>query len=387
MDYPYILNFFLMLLLAYLYWKKPEQKYVKWAFALQFCFFALRAPVVAGDMWNYIRYLDGERNFYNYDSRELEMGFQVYRQILSSLHVGRFGCMLINSFLICFPVYLLIKKYSSNPPLSLALVTILGLYTLYFCALRQILGLAILFMCVLYVIEDNHPRSNKRKIAVYALGSFIGYTFHTSVIIYAILFVVSYFLRHLMTKRVLVVGVVLSALIGVILERFNVGQAFDFFLTLNFGATERIQGYLESEETREVSSILHVLRPSAVAIVAFAFIEKRKGTHPFTFIYFLGVILGNLFISVPMVNRFTQGMTIFGIIVFTWIFNERYKQVYNYRKIVNIVLLAFFLYYSQSIIKNNAYSNIDLTAASRMHPYQFIWEDYSDHPSIKYYGN
>ena len=387
MDYPYILNFFIMLLFAYLYWKNPKQKYVKWAFALQFLFFALRAPVVAGDMWNYIRYLDGERNFYNYDSRELEMGFLIYRQILSSLHIGRFGCMLINSFFICFPVYLLIKKYSSNPPLSLALATVFGLYVLYFCALRQVLGLSVLFMCMLYVLEDKRKINNKRKIFVYVLGTFIGYTFHTSIIIYSILFAVSFFLRHIMKKKILIIGVVLSALMGVVLERFNIGQAFDFFLNLNFSATERIQGYLESEETNEITSVMLALRPSVLAMTAFYFIDKEKETHWFTIIYFIGVVMGNLFISVPMVNRLIQGMTVFGIIVFTWIFNGKYVFDYKYRKMVNTICLFVFLYFSQSIVKNNLYSNIDLTASSRMHPYQFIWEDYSQHPSIKYYGN
>lgn len=36
-------------------------------------------------------------------------------------------------------------------------------------------------------------------------------------------------------------------------------------------------------------------------------------------------------------------------------------------------------------VKNNMNSVIDLTSAARMHPYQFIWEDYSNHPSIKYF--
>lgn len=375
-----------MLLFAYLYWKNPKQKYVKWAFALQFLFFALRAPVVAGDMWNYIRYLNGERTFYNQDSRDLEMGFEIYRQILSFLHIGRFGCMLINSLLTCFPLYLLIKKYSSNPPLSIALASIMGVYVLYFCALRQVLGLSILFMCMLYVLEDNRRITNKRKIVVYILGTLLAYTFHTSMIIYSILFAVAYFLRHLMTKKILIAGVLLSALLGVVLERFNIGQVFELFLNLNFSATERIQGYLESEETNEITSVMQTLRPSILALIVFYFIDKKKETHWFTLIYFMGIVLRNLFITVPMVNRLTQGMTLFGLIVFTWIFIGKYVFDYKYKKVVNIVCLLVFLYFSQSLIKSNLYSNIDFRASSRMHPYQFIWEDYSNHPSIKYYG-
>lgn len=109
MDYPYILNYFILLILAYLYWKKPDPKLVKWAFFLEFVFIAFRAPVVGADTWNYVRYLDGERNFYNYDPRPLEAGFVIYRQVLLALHPNRFVVMLVNSFLSCYPLYLIIK--------------------------------------------------------------------------------------------------------------------------------------------------------------------------------------------------------------------------------------------------------------------------------------
>lgn len=61
MDYPYILNYFILLVLAYLYWKKPDPKLVNWAFFLEFVFIAFRAPAVGADTWDYVRYLDGER--------------------------------------------------------------------------------------------------------------------------------------------------------------------------------------------------------------------------------------------------------------------------------------------------------------------------------------
>lgn len=382
MDFPYVFNYFLMLFFAYLYWKNPNEKYVKWVFFLQFIFIAFRAPVVGADTWNYVRYLDGERSFYNSDTRELECGFQLYKDVLVSLNLNRFGCMLVNSILTCYPVYLLIRRYSYNPPLSLALISIFNLYYLYFCGLRQILGLAILFMCIIYILSEK-----KHQIIVYVIGSIIGYLFHTSIIIYSVIFALAYYLRFILNRQILLVGVILSALIGIVLQKFNVGQAFDFFLSLNFRATERIQGYLENDEMNEITSIFFVLRPSIIAIIIFACIDRSKTTHWFTSIYFIGMIISNLFVSVPMVNRLTQGVTIFAPIVFTWIFNERYYNIYKYRRIVHSFLIIFILYFSQMLIKNNLNSNIDLNSSARMHPYQFIWEDYSKHPSIIYWGD
>ena len=117
MDYPYILNFLLMLFLAYQYWKKPDPMLCKVAFTLQFIFIACRAPVVGADTWNYVRYLDGERSFYNYDERDLEPLFVVYREVLVALNCNRFVVMVINSFLSCYPLYLIVKRFSNNVPL------------------------------------------------------------------------------------------------------------------------------------------------------------------------------------------------------------------------------------------------------------------------------
>lgn len=381
MDFPYVIHYFLLLLLAYMYWKHPDAKYVRWAFLIEFVFIAFRAPVVGADTWNYVRYLDGERNFYNADSRELETGFLIYRQVLVTLQGSRFVYMLINSFLTCYPIYLLMKKYSLNVPLSLAMASIFDLYVSYFCALRQLLGLAILVLCILYVLKNG-----KYRWVIYCLGTILGWTFHVTIVIYSVLFVCAYFLRKI-NRKIALICIIGSAIIGIVLQSFDVGQIFDFYLSMNLSMTERIQLYLEKEETNVLTSIFQNLRPSIIAVLIFVLIDKNKVNHWFSVIYLMGVVIGNLFISVPMIHRITIGFIVFGPIVFSWIFSSQYYSMAEYRKKVNIILLLFFLYFSQAYVKNNLISNIDLTNSGRMHPYQFIWENYSQHPSIKYWGD
>ena len=381
MDFPYVIHYFLLLLLAYMYWKHPDAKYVRWAFLIEFVFIAFRAPVVGADTWNYVRYLDGERNFYNADSRELETGFLIYRQVLVTLQGSRFVYMLINSFLTCYPIYLLMKKYSLNVPLSLAMASIFDLYVSYFCALRQLLGLAILVLCILYVLKNG-----KYRWVIYCLGTILGWTFHVTIVIYSVLFVCAYFLRKI-NRKIALICIIGSAIIGIVLQSFDVGQIFDFYLSMNLSMTERIQLYLEKEETNVLTSIFQNLRPSIIAVLIFVLIDKNKVNHWFSVIYLMGVVIGNLFISVPMIHRITIGFIVFGPIVFSWIFSSQYYSMAEYKKKVNIILLLFFLYFSQAYVKNNLISNIDLTNSGRMHPYQFIWENYSQHPSIKYWGD
>ena len=380
MDYPYIINFLLMLFLAYQYWKKPDPHLVKWAFICQFLFIALRAPVVGGDTWDYVRYLSGERDFYNHDERALEPLFIVYREILVALHCNRLAVMLINSFLSCYPLYLLIKRFSNNVPLSLFMLPILNFYYLYFCALRQILAIAILILAMLYVYDDK-----KRKWVVFVAASFVAWNFHTSAAIYAAIFVAAYFIKF-KSRTVLISAVAISAVMGIVLQSFNVFEAFNFFLNLNVSATERLENYLqEGGDTNEIESIIMSLRPSMIAIGVFMFIDKAKLNHWFSVLYAVQLIVANLFISVPMIGRLTGGFVVFGAIVFTWVLGNDYYTSLKRRQLINMILILFFLYFGQMLVKSNLNSNIDLTSASRMHPYYFIWEDYRDHPSIKYY--
>ena len=380
MDYPYIFNFLIMLFLAYQYWKKQDPRLIKWAFILQFAFIALRAPVVGADTWDYVRYLADERNFYNYDERELEPLFIVYREILVALHCNRLAVMLINSFLSCYPLYLLVKRFSNNVPLSLAMLPILNFYYLYFCGLRQILAISILILAMLYVYDEK-----KRKWLVFVLLSFVAWNFHTSAAVYAAIFVAAYFIKF-KSRIVLISAVAISAVMGIVLQSFNVFDAFNFFLNLNVSATERIEGYLqEGGDTREIESVLLTLRPSLVAIGVFMFIDKEKLNHWFSVLYAVQIIIANLFISVPMIGRLTGGFVVFGAIVFTWVLGNGYYLRIKQRQLVNKILIVFFLYFGQMLVKTNLDSNIDLTSAGRMHPYYFIWEDYSDHPSIKYW--
>lgn len=368
-----------MLFLAYQYWKKPDPMLCKVAFTLQFIFIACRAPVVGADTWNYVRYLDGERSFYNYDERDLEPLFIVYREVLVALNCNRFVVMLINGFLSCYPLYLLVKRFSNNVPLSLAMLSIFNFYYLYFCGLRQILAIAILIMAMLYVYDDK-----KMKWAVFASLAVVAWLFHTSAATYAFVFASSYFIR--VNRLLLIISVIASAVIGIVLQSFNVFDAFNIFLDLNVGATERLEDYLTNEkDVNEIESAFLTLRPSMIALVVLMFIDKDKVNHWFTKLYIVGVVLSNLFVSVPMIGRLTTAFVVFGSITFTWIMGTEYYAKYKKRQLVNKILVIFFLYFGQMLVKINLNSAIDLTSEGRMHPYYFIWEDYSKHPSITKY--
>lgn len=235
-------------------------------------------------------------------------------------------------------------------------------------------------MGLVYVLDEK-----KKKWLVFILCAALGYSFHTTIVVYAAIFLAAYFLRF-KSRTILISSVVISAVFGIILQSFNIMDAFNFFLSMNVEATERIENYMQdNSDVNQITSIFMSLRPTIIAVFIYSLIDKDKINHWFSVIYALGVIIGNLFISVPMINRLTGCFVIFGVVAFSWMLGNNYLSSFKQRRITNFALVIFLLYFSQMYVKNNMNSVIDLTSAARMHPYQFIWEDYSNHPSIKYF--
>ena len=117
-------------------------------------FIGLRSPTVGADTLNYVKYFTGQQNYYNFDTRELEVFFPRYNQIMGYIlfHSGTLY-MLFNTIISLSSIYYLVNKYSRNKCFSITLFFLCSFYIIYFVALRQILGMAFLFWGVIAVIE------------------------------------------------------------------------------------------------------------------------------------------------------------------------------------------------------------------------------------------
>lgn len=110
---------------------------------------------MGADTYDYVRIFLGKSSNYESSVDTWEPLFLMYNYILS-LFVGNGQLyLLISTFISLFPLYYLIKRYSYNPPLSILLFLLFGIYQIYFVALRQILGLAILLWGMIYVLEGR----------------------------------------------------------------------------------------------------------------------------------------------------------------------------------------------------------------------------------------
>lgn len=377
-DFPYIIFYLILLILAYRFWNTGDLRFAKWSIFVAFIFFVFRAPVVGADTWDYVRYLTGERNFYNNDTRDLEVAFVVYREIMSHLTSSRFLVMLITYTLAFYPLYLCVKKYSLNIPLSILMFCYMGCLSVYFVGMRQILGVALLVSALYYCLDENNGVKYKILLTVGAI--ILSYLFHTTCVVYALVFVLSFFVQ--IRNRIVYIAIIIgSALLGFVFESFDIQTAFSLYLSFDIGMTERIENYLMNDELNDAGAFNVIMRQSLVALAAFLFMDDEKFNHPFCKIYIIGVVIFNLFYIVPMVHRIIPPLVMFGAICFTWIF-DGVKYYYNarYKKVVNVVCILVVLYLTRSMLIN--YSNCDLSSEERMHPYYFFFQDYMDHPSV-----
>lgn len=380
MDYPYIVLILLLLILAYSEWRQPSKsdKYFKISCTIVFVFIAFRAPVVGADTWDYYRWATRIRNFYNYDHRDPEILYQLYNEFFRRFCPNGLVFMVCNTLLVFSPIYYLLRHYVKYKTFGVLSFFLFFNYVTFFVALRQILSLAIILWGAIYVSENK-----RNKWLVFVILGIIAWFMHTTAAIVVPLFLIAYIIP--LKKRIIpIAAIIITATFGIILQSFSVLDAFNFFLSLNYGAADRISGYLEHDDFITDTFLTVALRSSVMGIIAFTFIDEEKLNHWFSKIYLLGILIYNLFISVPIMQRMVTANMLFIIIVTPWIFeSKKYVKEIKTRKIINIVFVIVILYYVRSfVIVNTTY---DLDDSGRMHPYYFFFQDYNNHPSIRNY--
>jgi len=380
MDYPYIILYIILLFLVYKYIRTKKQEYANISLLIAFVFIAFRAPVVGADTWDYIRFLTGERNFYNADEREMEILSRGYREIICSITSSRTLVMLINSIITLSPLYFLFKKYSHNIPLSVVTFFLFEIYIVYFVALRQMIGNAVLLFGFMYYLDEQHKRRWKWLVL---LGcSYIGFLFHTSIVIYGFIFVVSIFLP-IYNRKTYLLAIVFSMLIGIVLKSFSVTDFFAMYLNMGIGATDRIDNYLESYQEGDSELIMLATRLSIIGLFCFSYLNEKYLKHPFSRILLIAIIIYNLFYSVPMIHRLVMPLALFACILTTQSNITVADSVKRRRTYICLLILLLLYFFRSQFIQCAEW---DPYNSGRLHPYYWFFEDYSNHPSIKYFN-
>lgn len=393
-DWPYAVLYLILLLLAFLYKKSQQRVWVTIAIGVFFVFVAFRAPVVGADTFRYIRYLTGETSLNNIigsDNRgDIELFFLIYGDIIRFITSSRFIVMVINSVIAFSPVIFLYKKYSYNPPFSFLAFFFLNCTNVYFIGLRQILGFSFILWALLYYSthkeknQKNGSDSNlkiKQNIKCWfllMLSFLIGVLFHSSIIIYGI-FIIIWLIVPLKSRLVASSLIVVSFVFGIVLQKLDVSSIFNlaYIYLSDLTDSSRLADYLLSTEEYEINGTFSLFKLSFFGLTSVLFMEKDKLNHIFTKLFITGIILYNLFLTVPILDRINSIFYMFGGVVFTWILTNRTninKIQYIVKKSMSTIIILYFTLYAFVSL-----GRWDPGSDAKMHPYYFIFQDYPNH--------
>ena len=203
---------------------------------------------------------------------------------------------------------------------------------------------------------------------------------HRASIIAAIVFFICYYIP-LLSRKWAYFFIISSCSLGFLLNWIDVykilflvsGMQLDFI---------HADTYLQWS-LKDATGYFGILVKTLVALYIFKYITECRVNHWFVKIYLVSVVLMNIFYSVQMFSRFNLPFSVFSIIVFTWTFGQKCDINVIVKKMANYIAFILLFLLSVSFIRSNMF--YDLKNASRMHPYQLFFEDYSQHPSIIYW--
>lgn len=368
-DFAYILLYVILIFVSLKYNKcitcgnvQYKTSLQRFALFISFLFIAFRSPEVGADTLNYVGYLTGKYNYYNDDSRDLEWMFVSYREVISALTSSVFIVMIINSILTLYPLWILAKKISPNPPLSCLLFFFMYGPFVYFVGLRQVLGFSLLLVgIILYLNEKNSLLFRRLSLVIFSI---LGYFFHTSIGIYGlIVFLVSFIdIRYKLPIYAAIIG---SALLGFVAGQVFLSDFVSSYLSVDIGAFERLNGYLYGEmDATYTGGVLFV---GLASLCSVNLLDIEMLDHILTKMFLMGVIMLNMLYTIPMATRIVAPFLVLGCIVVPLaIYSQNKKGRESF--VIAIMLLLISL---KPIKDSVAYDKDSLDC---LHPYSTIFE-------------
>lgn len=371
-DYPYIfLYIFIFALLGVA--NKFRYRYIFFlACIVLVLFYSLRAPIIGADTRNYVEYfLEKQISYNNNDARGTEPLLDVYNSIVRFICKNGTFYLLINTLCCLLPVFLIIQKYSENKILSLILLMISSLFIIYFVALRQMLSTSILLCGLMWVECTKYKKTYKWLIWGFII--LLAYFMHTTALVVGFILSILMLDSIEVNKKIVYVLILVSLLVGIILKNNAFILVFTFIFNLGIGAVDRLSDYaIFGEDDNTSFAFLTLIVPNLMSLAYVYASDKHYLNSFWSKTYLVYVMLHNIFMYFPMIERMTAFFLIGQILVFTY--PLKLRLTIKKRIIYKSALFIFIAYFLARSVKTSI--NYDRTSLDKMHPYYFFFEKY-----------
>lgn len=228
--------------------------------------------------------------------------------------------IVISSFLTLLPVFIVAKKYSLNPMLTISSYYLLYFYFYSFNISRQILAVSFVLISLIFLL--------KKRIFIFCFLIFIASLFHTSVLLCLLLIFVDKITDN---KNILIIFSIFSAFLGIW------GHGYISQIVSLTGYSDYILYY----EAGSVlgNSLLLILFNSFLFFILFT---ARKITIEVK-LFFIYIVLMNVTIRIPLADRLILNFAIFQILFYPYYLH--YLGKFDKKsKIIAIIFILSFLY-------------------------------------------
>lgn len=327
-----------------------------------------------------LRYVKFFLGFQGTGYETTEYGFHVFNQILRPFLPYGWMYLFAVDLIALLPLYILIKKYSSNPHISLlAFYCTFRIYEVYIICTRQVIGMSFVLWAI-YLFINNIK--NKKKYFI--LLSFIGVSIHTTVLLMAIVFL---FLYYIKIPRTVYISICLISYYLFYINFFENLIPILNFLGITGGSLGKFEAYVLNFS--DTTFYLHPTIRTIIGIILCISLDKDQYNSIFTKLFLMGIILTNLFSQFAQIYRLSGMFTLFGLIILPWvitsllskdkplIYNQKFKINEFIAKRICIIITFVIILYSYANFK---YINDDLSISgfdtpTMLNPYKFFWED------------
>lgn len=187
MYFYYYLLFFFVALYLILYTckvKHSDDLFLKISFVVLIFVGAVRSTDVGGDLWHYLRAYDffGERSWEYLFTHRSKYGY-IFAALIKAAHAinpSPRSLLAVTNILSLIPVYIFIKKFSSNYLMSLFIYISFGFYTNTFNSVRASLALGVGLLMMSFIME--------RRLRPFLICLFAAVEIHMTFIVFAILY-------------------------------------------------------------------------------------------------------------------------------------------------------------------------------------------------------
>lgn len=259
----------------------------------------------------------------NSDSFRVEPGWVFLNKLIVFQDFDFRAVLVLSSFITLTLIFIIVKKYSSNPMLSISFFYLLYFYFFSFNISRQMLAVSIVLMGIIFLLKD--------KRILFFISIFLASLFHQTALIAFLL----YFYNKISNQKFFIIFFIILSM---------------FFGVFGVSILRNIIGYTNYSLYVDNYDISGIIGKSFLLILFNAFfiyiiLSLKKFSSEFK-IFYLFIIMFNLTVLIPFGSRLILYFSVYQILFYPYFLVNLNQNTKNFKliSIFMLILYSFFVF-------------------------------------------